>query len=117
MAFGEMALINKENKRQATIITTEPTTYLTLDRITYQRSLSKIDLRKINAKVEFLMQIPCFKDQQKKNVAKFTHYLQKHSYIRNQYVYKEGDPADFVYIVYSGEFELGKKLPKPDSGS
>ena len=43
--------------------------------------------------------------------------MEKKSFIRNQYVYKEGELADAVYIVLDGEFELGKKLPKPDVGT
>ena len=35
-------------------------------------------------------------------------------FVRGQTVYSEGDDAKSVFIVYKGEFELAKKLPKLD---
>ena len=35
-------------------------------------------------------------------------------FVRGQTVYSEGSPANCVYIVYKGEFELAKKLPKQE---
>lgn len=35
-------------------------------------------------------------------------------FVRGQTVYFEGQSADFVYIVWKGEFELAKKLPRTD---
>jgi len=40
-------------------------------------------------------------------------------YNRNQEIYKEGDPADTIYLVKTGEFELFKKInytPIPPKG-
>ena len=33
---------------------------------------------------------------------------------RGQTVYQEGQPANAIYIVNKGEFELAKKLPRAD---
>ena len=35
-------------------------------------------------------------------------------FTRGQTVYHEGQPAHAIYIVYKGEFELAKKLPRAD---
>ena len=40
--------------------------------------------------------------------------MRERDYIRGQIVFKEGKPADQVYIVVSGEFEMVKKLAKAD---
>ena len=34
-------------------------------------------------------------------------------YTYNTSVYKEGDPADFIYFIKSGEFEIRKSLKTP----
>ena len=38
----------------------------------------------------------------------------KHHYVRNQTLYREGDPVEYVVIVKKGDFELSKALTKPD---
>ena len=37
--------------------------------------------------------------------------MQEVHVIRNQEIYKEGEPADFVYLIWQGEFLLTKKVP------
>ena len=74
----------------------------------------KIEQRKISKTIEFLMNIPCFKSQTRKAIQRFNNCLKSLKFTRGQTVYAEGMPADCVYIVYKGEFELAKKLPKPD---
>jgi len=64
--------------------------------------------------VEFLQNIPCFKSQTRKAIQRYTHYLKPLKFVRGQTVYAEGSPANNVYIVFKGEFELGKKLPKQE---
>jgi hypothetical protein len=39
-----------------------------------------------------------------------TYYFENKSCIRDSLLYKEGDNADFVYIVKKGEFEATKKI-------
>ena len=41
-----------------------------------------------------------------------THLLNSKTIPRDGILYKEGDPADFVYIVQNGEFEIFKRLVK-----
>ena len=64
--------------------------------------------------IEFLQNIPCFKSQTRKAIMRYTHFLKPVKFLRGQTVYSEGDLANCVYIVFKGEFELVKKLPKPD---
>lgn len=39
-----------------------------------------------------------------------TYYFENKTTIRDAYVYKEGDPTDYVYIVKSGEFQVTKRI-------
>ena len=45
---------------------------------------------------------------------KFRKFLTKIKFTRGQTVYTEGSNANCVYIVYKGEFELAKRLPRAD---
>ena len=33
---------------------------------------------------------------------------------RKQYVFREGDTVDCIYIVFKGNFEMERRLPHPD---
>jgi len=73
--FGELALMSKGSTRQATVRTTEPCTFVTLDRSSFQRCLARIEHDRINTLVAFLSQIPCFRSLERKQIMKFTHNL------------------------------------------
>ena len=68
----------------------------------------------MNLQIEFLQNIPCFKSQSRKALQRYTHFLNPIKFVRGQTVYLEGSPAKSVFIVYKGEFELAKRLPKLD---
>lgn len=114
-SFGADALINNV-PRNATIKTMSdgPVHFATLNRANYRQSLQKIDVKKTSKTIEFLQNIPCFKSQTRKAIMRYTHFLKPIKFVRGQTVYAEGQVANSVYIVYKGEFELGKKLPKTD---
>ena len=38
--------------------------------------------------------------------------ITKRTFYRQQFVYLEGNPAKYVFIVFKGEFQLQKRLPK-----
>jgi CRP-like cAMP-binding protein len=42
----------------------------------------------------------------------FTSILEKKKFSKDQIVYQEGQPCDFIYIVLKGEFIVQKSLPK-----
>ena len=62
--------------------------------------------------IDFLGNIPQFSTQSRKGLLKLYHTMSLKTYIRKQYVYKVGDVADSVYIVFEGEFMLSYSLPK-----
>eukprot|EP00347_Sterkiella_histriomuscorum_P005721 403355524 len=110
-SFGELALI--QNKpRAATIRCYQETHFATLDKFDYETSLMKIERKHQNKILEFMMDIPCFRLFTKNSILKFSYYLQKEKFKRNQALYSAGQKANFIYIIKSGEFEMTRKLPK-----
>ena len=113
-SFGADALVSNQS-RNATIKTMgDQVHFATLSKDQFVSSMLKIEQRKISKTIEFLMNIPCFKSQTRKAIQRFNNCLKSLKFTRGQTVYAEGNPADCVYIVYKGEFELAKKLPKPE---
>lgn len=60
--------------------------------------------------VNFLQNLPLFKDWTKGTLTKLSYYFKEYSYIRKQTVYKEGSSADAVYFIRNGEFKIVKIL-------
>ena len=67
--------------------------------------MTSIQMKRIKKKVDFFQQIPVFAAMSRRNVWRFIEKMTKKQFIHNQVVYKEGMPANSVFIVISGEFE------------
>ena len=89
--------------------------FATLDQKNFQSSLQRIEAKRLNHLIEFLQNIPCFKSQSRKAISRFTFLLKRKKFTRGQTVYAEGMPAEKIFIVFKGEFELAKKLPRGDT--
>ena len=109
-SFGELALV-KEQPRAASIRCLTECHFATLDKKDYMTILGNITLKKIDALTAFLQNLPVFKSCTNKVVQRLSYYFKPVKYIRNQLVYKQGDPSDYVYIVKSGEFKLEREVP------
>jgi hypothetical protein len=96
----------------ATIKCIQDTHFATLVRFDYEGSLMKIERKRLNKMIEFMKQIPCFRTWTRNTVSKFSYFLKKVTFKRNQYVYKEGDKIDRIYIIKKGEFEISRRLVK-----
>jgi CRP-like cAMP-binding protein len=44
------------------------------------------------------------------SISKLSYYFKTHTYSRKQFIYKEGDNADHVFISTAGEFRLYKTV-------
>ena len=109
-SFGELALV-KQQPRAASIRCLTECHLATLDKKDYMTILGNITLKKIDALTAFLQNLPVFKSCTNKVVTRLSYYFKPGKYIRNQLVYKQGDPSDYVYIVKSGEFKLEREVP------
>ncbi len=106
--FGELALI-KNQPRAATILAKKRSFFAVLDRQTYKRVLMKIEQKRLNKAVGFLHSLPFFKSWTRSTISKFQYFFTRQEFSRNHVVFKEGDPIDYIYLIFSGEFELSMK--------
>eukprot|EP00347_Sterkiella_histriomuscorum_P003283 403364882 len=106
--FGELALISNK-LRSATIKASLDTHLLVLQRKDFEKVLQRQEEANIQKTVDFLKNMPQFKNWTKNSLSKLSYFFQKKQYSRSHTVYKEGETCANVYIVFEGEFEIIKK--------
>lgn len=83
---------------------------MVLTKADYSKVIGKIEKRTYNEKINFLRNIPVFQLLTRTSLGKMTYYFEDMKTIKGCLLYKEGDSADFVYIVKGGEFQVTKRI-------
>jgi hypothetical protein len=71
----------------------------------FNRALGQIERRKHNERIQFLQSLPYFDKITKNSVSKISLQLEDVTSLKGQTLYKEGDQADYVYLVKEGQYE------------
>ena len=108
MGFGELALIN-DKPRTATIICKEDSELMVLKKKQYKTLLEKNERMKINDKFEFIASLPLFSKIDYRDLMTLIIHFNIHKYSTNQTVYREGEDANYLYLIYSGTFKVKSK--------
>ncbi|CDW89498.1 UNKNOWN [Stylonychia lemnae] len=106
--FGELALI-EQKPRMASIRCVQNTHFAVISKVDYIKVLGIIERKKYNEKIQFLRSLPYFNQLTKTSLGKLTYQFTDIKTIKNQVLYREGEPADYVYIVKDGQFEVTRK--------
>ena len=107
--FGELAL-ESEKPRQASIKCKTPCHFIYLEKKDYKECLGKVVKEKRNMLVEFLISLPLFSGFTRGSLTKIGYGFKEKVLRKGHFVYKEGDIANEMYIVESGELSFYKKL-------
>lgn len=83
---------------------------MVLSKNDYNRVIGAIEKRAYLEKINFLKNIPIFALVTRTFLGKLTYYFENKKCIKDSFLYKEGDPANYVYIVKKGEFQTTKKI-------
>ena len=94
----------------ASIKCLEDTHFAVLSKNDFNIVLGQIEKKKLNEKIQFLKNIPFFSQLTKTSLSKLTYQFKEVSMIKNQTLYKEGDPAENFYIIKNGQFEVTKTI-------
>ena len=97
-SFGELALIKSAN-RSARIVWVEDWKFAVLNKDLYQNVLRKIDEQNKEDKINFLKQIPFLAHWSKNALGKLYYAIEVVPCIRGQKIIKEGDPAEYIYLI------------------
>jgi hypothetical protein len=76
----------------------------------FVRALGAIEKRKHNEKIQFLQSLPYFDKITKNSVGKISLQFEDHSTLKGQTLYREGEPADYVYLVKEGQYEVTRTM-------
>lgn len=107
--FGDLALIEYK-PRAATIKCVEDCVFALIDKTNYQKIFGRLQRKIIMSTIELFRSIPYFAKWSMGDIQKLSPYFKEVEYKFNHTVCKQGDKADFVYIIKSGEFEITKKI-------
>lgn len=108
-----MALLNSK-PRNATIECIENSLFAIVDKEDYNSVLSKAVKKRVQEKVKFLQTYRLFHNVSVMKLQKALYFLKEMKFVRNQIIFKEGEPIDGVYIIIEGEFEYLKAIPNLD---
>ncbi len=106
-AFGELALLNENNQRTATIFVKEHSYFGVLTSSSYQKSLKHI--QEINKKkdVHFVFNTKLFKEISFFNFGiKYWNFFINRKLLLDDYLFKQGQERDEIYFIQEGEFLL-----------
>jgi CRP-like cAMP-binding protein len=101
--FGELALKN-DDKRQATLTTVEDTHFAILDKEPFQLILKDID-QKV-AYLQAFSSMKLFLNWQYTFIKNLYDLCSEKMFAINNVIYREGDEAELMFFIKSGEFAL-----------
>ena len=110
--FGDRSLQEDFDYRAGTALCTEDCVVKILMKPDYKRFLEKIDLKMQGIKNSFFKVLPFFANWPLKWLnTRLKYAMIEMPVIRNQEIFREGEDANYVYLIWSGEFLLSKKVP------
>lgn len=112
-SFGEIAL-QRKCLRTAAIKAEVDCDFAILTKDGYDDSIAQITETMEQNRVTFLLNMHIFKGFSRSTVLSFYRNFKIVKFMRGQSVFSEGDPVEAVYIIFKGDFEMHKKLPKED---
>jgi len=104
-SFGELSLIYGA-VRSATIVTSEPTELIVLDKITYDQIVKGVHVDQIHNTIEFLKHFPVFQDMSPDLMTKLATKAIYKKYPTNTVIIRQGDEPFSVYFIKSGRFKV-----------
>ncbi len=97
--FGELALINKNCIRNASIIADEPTDMLVVNRVLYNRCLRAAHAAEIEDKMSFVREHPFFQNWQQKHKKQMVYSMKKEVKVFDSTIVKQGEPVSTMYFL------------------
>ena len=104
--FGELSILNTKNRKEF-IISLTPIEILSINKDDYKRIIYSIEQNKLRKEVEkFKLEYPLFNLWSTFIILKIFHSLSTIQLKTNEFLYKQNDKADGIYIIENGKFEI-----------
>ena len=106
-SFGEIALINDNNLRTASIYVNSPSLFGILNSKDYKHSVKNIQLRIKRNNIIFILNVDLFAGLSYGYFnSTFWNYFIFRQLKKGEYLFKEGDKRHFIYFIKKGEIKL-----------
>lgn len=105
-SFGELALINADCVRNATIIADEPTDLLSVDRDLYNRSLRAFQTHEFEQRKDFVSNFPMFHSWAPRYKKMMAMSLKKHVLQFEDTIVKQGASVDGIHFIIKGQVKI-----------
>lgn len=107
-SFGELALMYN-TPRAATVVSAEPGTIWSLDRVTFRRVLMTSAYKRRQLYESFLAEVPLLETLTDYERSKIADALHTEKYPAGHIIIREGDPGENFFFLESGEAEVFKQ--------
>ena len=105
-AFGEIALI-KKTKRNATIIAVDDCKLVSINKSDYNKIMKELELKRLEKELRlFKRQYPFFSYWNLNHLIKLFNAFSKETLYNTDYLYKQNEESDYIYIIKNGSFDL-----------
>uniref|UniRef100_A0A1I8INU3 Cyclic nucleotide-binding domain-containing protein n=1 Tax=Macrostomum lignano TaxID=282301 RepID=A0A1I8INU3_9PLAT len=104
--FGELALINKDCVRNASIIADETTRLIVVNRALYNRSLKAVQEAEFKERIDFVNKCPVFDNWLARYKRQAAMSLRKEMFNFEMTIAKQGDALNGLYFILSGQAKL-----------
>ena len=98
-SFGELALIQKNNIRNASIIADERTDLLVVDHDVYYRSLHASQAEEFEARVQFVNDHPLFRCWPVQHRRQMAMSIQRRRALFDDVIVRQGDGVDAMFFI------------------
>ncbi|XP_055900490.1 uncharacterized protein LOC106079331 isoform X3 [Biomphalaria glabrata] len=105
-SFGELALINADCVRNATIIADEPTDLLSVDRDLYNRSLRAFQAHEFEQRKDFVSSFPMFNSWATRYKKMMAMSLKKQVLQFEDTIVKQGNSVDGIHFIIKGQVKI-----------
>lgn len=104
-AFGEIALI-KRAKRNATIKALKPSVLVSIEKSDYNRIIRELEEKRLEKELlDFKKEFPLFYCWTLNQMIRLFNCFSKQTLTQGDYLYKQNEDPDYIYLVLSGSFE------------
>ncbi len=113
-SFGELALLGPTNLRKGTVITTAPTSVLTVSRAAYEQTMRAQHEQDIEVRVGFLRSVFLFEGWADDALRKLALVMTERSVGPEEAIVQQGGTSHAVYFIRSGTCRVIKQLSETE---
>ncbi|KAL4095615.1 hypothetical protein PRIC1_008988 [Phytophthora ramorum] len=107
--FGDVGLLLEEQQRTASVVATENTLLMQIDRDTFMALRACNLSRDLREKMTFLAGVACLDHWEDEGILKLCDRMEKIQHTYNDVIVVEGEPANNFYFIKHGECRLVKR--------